>query len=84
MQQPPGFQDGSGLVCVLMKSLYGLKQAPRVWNQTLGDHLTSLGCKERARDAALQLFWSEQHGLVLILVYVDDMQIAAARADTVQ
>ena len=28
--------------------------------------------------------WSEQHGLVLILVYVDDMQIAAARADTVR
>jgi hypothetical protein len=32
MEQPCGFDDGSGLVCLLIKSIYGLKQAGRVWN----------------------------------------------------
>ena len=32
MEQPIGFDDGSGLVCLLIKSIYGLKQAGRVWN----------------------------------------------------
>ena len=30
MEQPTGFDDGSGLVCLLVKSIYGLKQAGRV------------------------------------------------------
>jgi hypothetical protein len=32
MEQPIGFEDGSGLVCLLIKSIYGLKQAGRIWN----------------------------------------------------
>ncbi len=32
MEQPTGFGDGSGLVCLLIKSIYGLKQARQVWN----------------------------------------------------
>jgi hypothetical protein len=32
MNQPEGFDDGSGRVCKLRKSLYGLEQAPRCWN----------------------------------------------------
>ncbi len=30
MEQPVGFEDGSGLVCLLIKSIYGLKQAGQV------------------------------------------------------
>jgi hypothetical protein len=30
MEQPIGFEDGSGLICLLIKSVYGLKQARRV------------------------------------------------------
>ena len=33
VQQPTGFNDGSGRVCRLRRSLYGLKQAPRIWQQ---------------------------------------------------
>jgi len=36
MQQPDGFNDGSGRVCRLKKSLYGLKQAPRCWDKRFG------------------------------------------------
>jgi hypothetical protein len=32
MKQPTGFDNGSGLVCLLIKSIYGLKQARCVWN----------------------------------------------------
>ena len=35
MRQPPGYEDGSGRVCLLKQSLYGLKQAGNVWNQEL-------------------------------------------------
>jgi len=30
MEQPVGFENGSGLVCLLIKSIYGLKQAGQV------------------------------------------------------
>ncbi|GJP38997.1 hypothetical protein CLOM_g23395 [Closterium sp. NIES-68] len=31
MEQPEGYNDGSGRVWKLKKALYGLKQAPRQW-----------------------------------------------------
>jgi hypothetical protein len=77
MKQPPGFDDNSASVFKLNKSLYGLKQAPRVWNQTLSSFLQDLGCIISQSDGALFLLPSAQHGLLLILLYVDDIQIAA-------
>ena len=35
MAQPPGYNDGSGRSCRLIRSLYGLKQAGNVWNKEL-------------------------------------------------
>ena len=32
MEQPIGFGNGSGLVCMLIKGIYGLKQAGCIWN----------------------------------------------------
>ena len=43
MQQPPGFEDGTGRVCRLVKSLYGQKQAPLVWYYHIEQYLLSQG-----------------------------------------
>jgi len=31
MKQPPGYEDGTGRVCRVLRSLYGLKQLPKLW-----------------------------------------------------
>jgi hypothetical protein len=33
LEQPEGFDDGSGRVCQLKQSLCSLKQAPQCWNK---------------------------------------------------
>lgn len=43
MDQPAGFDDGSGRVCRLLKGIYGLKQAPRQWNKKFNDFLIFAG-----------------------------------------
>ena len=43
MEQPVGFDDGSGLVCLLIKSIYGLKQAGQVWNIKFNDTMQRHG-----------------------------------------
>ena len=42
MKQPPGYEDGTHLVCKLIKSLYGLQQYGRIWNQKLNDTFQKL------------------------------------------
>ena len=84
MQQPAGYDDNTGRVCILNKSLYGLKQAPRVWHKTLTAFIIFLGFLQCKSDGALFMLFSEQLGFVLILCYVDDIQIAAKRLTTVQ
>jgi hypothetical protein len=39
MLQPEGFNDGTGHVCLLIKTLYGLKQSGREWNIELDTKL---------------------------------------------
>ena len=84
MRQPPGYDDGSGCVCIQSKSLYGLKQAPRVWNETLTAFIISLGFVQCKNDAALFMLWTDEIGIVLLLCYVVDIQIAALKLCSVQ
>jgi hypothetical protein len=81
MRQPPGFEDGSSDVCHLHKSLYGLKQAPRVWNKTMEAFLFSLGFMQSPSDGSVFLLTAKSENdtecLVRVLLFVDDMLIAA-------
>lgn len=83
MKQPPGLEDGTDNVCFLNKSLYGLKQAPRVWNHKLSDFIISIGFVRSLSDGALFIQNSQALGTVFLLVYVDDIQIAAKQLSSV-
>jgi hypothetical protein len=43
MRQPDGFDDGTGRVCLLIKTLYGLKQSGREWYKELSAKLKKRG-----------------------------------------
>ena len=79
MLQPPGFVDGSNLVCALRKCLYGLKQAPRVWYHTLKRLLTSMGFRCMSADTS---FWVKPGvAAVYLTSVVDDMLVASPNRD---
>ena len=50
LEQPEGFDDGSGRVCRLKRSLYGLKQAPRRWNKRFISFMEKPGSKNITTD----------------------------------
>ena len=72
VEQPEGYEQGSGMVCRLLRALYGLKQSPREWYITLRDFLVSKGFRRTESDHSV--FVNEKTGLI-VSVYVDDIQI---------
>jgi Reverse transcriptase (RNA-dependent DNA polymerase) len=72
MDQPEGFNDGSGRVCRLKSPLYGLKQAGRIWNKKLNAQLTTLGFTRTNADPCV--YYRGFKGKTTILtVWVDDI-----------
>ena len=66
-----------GKVLRLLKSLYGLKQAPKAWNDALDKYLKSIRFEPLVSDACVYV--GKWEGVtVYILIYVDDMLIAAS------
>jgi len=53
VEQPAGFDDGSGRVCWLKRSLYGLKQAPWCWNKRFISFMKKAGLKNSTADPYL-------------------------------
>jgi hypothetical protein len=83
MKQPPGFEDPEhpDWVCRLKKSLYGLKQAARCWFQELSSFLVDQGFEAHPLDPCLFTKVDEAGNLLMILVYVDDLVMAADKRE---
>lgn len=79
MEQPEGYEEKSkpDHVCLLKKSLSGLKQSPRQWNKRFDEFMTLNGYKRSQRDACVYTAEGSDGSLVYLLLYVDDMLLAA-------
>lgn len=81
MEMPPGFEV-PGMVCKLQRSLYGLKQSPRNWYLLVSEFIfKELGFQACISDPCL--FWkrSKLGKLLLLFLFVDDMQAAFDKED---
>ena len=74
MQPPPCLSVDSNKVCHLRRALYGLKQAPRAWFAKFSSTISRLGYMASHYDSAL-FFRRTDKGIILLLLYVDDMII---------
>ncbi|KAG8486777.1 hypothetical protein CXB51_020123 [Gossypium anomalum] len=79
MQQPEGFtvSEKEDYVCLLKKSLYGLKQSPRQWYKRFDSFMTSHNFKRSSFDSCVYFKKNNDGSFVYLLLYVDDMLIAA-------
>ena len=69
-------QKWTGKSWKLMRAIYGLKQSARLWNQELRCVLNSVGLIPSSADPSL-FTMDNGEGLVLVIVYVDDVLIVA-------
>lgn len=79
MTQPEGFEDKKhpDYVCLLKKSLYGLKQSPRQWNKKFDQVMRSQGFIRSEHDSCVYTRELSEGNYIYLLLYVDDMLIAA-------
>jgi hypothetical protein len=79
MEQPEGFsQPGQEhLVCKLKKSLYGLKQSPRQWYKRFDSYMIKIGYRRCEYDCCVYVKSLDDGSFIFLLLYVDDMLIAA-------
>uniref|UniRef100_A0A2N9J4W0 Reverse transcriptase Ty1/copia-type domain-containing protein n=1 Tax=Fagus sylvatica TaxID=28930 RepID=A0A2N9J4W0_FAGSY len=86
MQLPPGFSQPLGFspkVCHLRPALYGLKQAPRAWFAKFSSTISQHGFSASSYDSAL-FFRRSDHGITLLLLYVDDIIITGDDVQGIQ
>lgn len=74
MTPPQGFFSSFKCVCKLKCSLYDLKQAPRAWYEKFHSTLLRFSFTQSRYDSSLFIH-STSTGIVLLLLYVDDMVI---------
>ena len=72
MDQPIGFEDGSGRKWKLKKCIYGMKQSPREFNQLLHQFLIDEGFKQSEADSCIYIK-GISHDIIIVAIYVDDI-----------
>lgn len=83
MEQPEGFDDSSGRVCLLNRSLYGLKQASRCWNQKFSLFLKKFNLVPSDYDSCVFMNSNSEHRIILA-IYIDDGLIAASSEEDIE
>jgi len=77
IRQPQGYERGEkGKVCHLLKAIYGLKQAASAWYKLLDATLPKSGLSPTAADPCMYKGTINEE-TIYVLVYVDDLLIAA-------
>jgi len=85
MQWPEGFSQPrhEHLVCRLKKSLHGLKQSPRQWYKRFDSYMIQIGYNSCEYDCCVYVKSLDDDFFIFLLLYVDDMLIAAKNFDDV-
>lgn len=81
MQQPIGFDDGTGKVCRLNRAIYGLKQSPRVWNARFTEFLEQEKFAAIAEDSCV-FVRRDGRDVVIVCLYVDDGLVCGTKKET--
>ena len=76
MRQPEGYEDGTGRICMLIKTLYSLKQARREWNNELDAKLRKRGYMRLQSDPCMYV-WHIGEDVAIITVWVDNLLLFA-------
>jgi hypothetical protein len=76
MEQPIGFDDSSGLVCLLIKSIYGLKQAGCIWNIKFDDAMQCHGYQPLISDPCTYIL-QEGNDFIIVTIWVDNLLLFA-------
>ncbi|GJY83827.1 putative polyprotein [Tanacetum coccineum] len=86
MSQPEGFvvQGKEDYVCKLRKSLYGLKQSPRQWYKRFDSFMVNQGFSRSVYDCCVYHKKASSGSLIYLLLYVDDMLVAAKDMEEVK
>ncbi|CAL1393514.1 unnamed protein product [Linum trigynum] len=86
MTQPEGFHvpRKEDYVYKLKKSLYGLKQSPRKWYKILDSYTVELGYYRSPYGCCVYLIKVEDGSMIYLVLYVDDMIIAARSKSNIQ
>lgn len=81
VRQPPGFEDGTNRVYKLLKTLYGLRDAPLAWFRQVTELMRKEGFTPLSSEACV---FVSKDLKVWIILYVDDMAIAAATKEQIE
>lgn len=85
MEQPEGYEKkGEKLVRKLEKSIYCLKQSGCNWNEMLHMCLTDNNFMQNPVDHCVYTKESQQAGKVIIVIWVDELIIAASNTQSLE
>ncbi|GJW65930.1 retrovirus-related pol polyprotein from transposon TNT 1-94 [Tanacetum coccineum] len=86
VEQPEGFKvpGKEDHVCRLKKSLYGLKQSPRQWYKRFDSFMIGHGYDRCSYDECVYLRKFPDGSFLYLVLYVDDMLIAAPNKDQIR